>query len=497
MHLVLHIFKKDARRLWWAIAAALALQARLMYVDATRDDAVASSQEGWLNLLLPLAWACLIALAVHEDSLLGDRQFWVSRPYRWPVLLASKLLFAAVCVHAPSLVADTAILALRGFQPWQWIPQLLEKQVMLAAALTLPVIALAAVLGTFAHLALAAIAIAGATVYLSGFTSTLHSQVLLLVENTRAIFFFGVLGLAAAAIVAMQFIRRWTLASRGVGVAAVVVAELVLACLSPVLLARIRAVVDPAHADLAFRLTQRPPLGMRSNLGDGWISVALPVSLSGVPDGVGSIFELTAVDLIAPGVRYHGATIHSANGSYASSELEPRYIGSDWLIVRIRRPLFVNLKNARIQLKATVVAVLHGSGATTWLPVGASQAVAGAGRCSSAVVERQTFSRERLRVLRVVCESPAGFPLAPGARLSQTEGATSATGDLIAVSGASQTLLSPLRRVQTHFMLMQAPNDILKHEKLGITPDRLIGWKVMDLELPDIRLSDYVAPWAQ
>ena len=486
MHLMLHIFKKDARRVWWAIAVALLLQACLVYVYASSSDATAVS----LSLLLPMAWACLIALAVHEDPLVGDRQFWISRPIRWPVLLGSKLLFAAVCVHAPSFLADIAILALRGFHPWEWIPQLLEKQVMLAAALTLPVIALAAVLQSFAQLVLAAIAIVGATVYLSGFTPSLKSQLRLGVEDTRAVVCLAVLALAAVVMILMQFARRGTWRSRSVGIAAVAIAELVLIWMSPVFLARIRAVVHSTHTEIAFHLYPRRPVEALGGWSDaGWIGVAVPVAVSGIPKGVLSFFDLAAIDIIAPGSRYHETSIRPENGTGAPSDVEPYYIGPDWLLLHIRRSLYDRLKDARVELKATVVAVLHRAGETRRLPVGANQAVAGAGRCSSEVVERPGHNGEGLRLLRVVCESPAGFPLAPVTGVFGYSSGAPGNG-LGELFSPSQTLLSPLARVQTNLRFDWLPIDVLSNRKLEITPDILKGGQVGDFDLHDIRLGD-------
>src|ERR1039458_197640 len=156
MHLMLHIFKKDLRRLWWAVAATLLLLAAVANADCWRADSVGGAAEGWLNLLLPLAWCCLIALVVNEEPLVDDREFWMTRPYRWRTLLGSKLLFAAVFIHVPLLIAGAAILGIHGFQPLAYLPQLLWKQIVLAAVLTVPAMALAALLKNLAQFLLAA-----------------------------------------------------------------------------------------------------------------------------------------------------------------------------------------------------------------------------------------------------------------------------------------------------------------------------------------------------
>ena len=105
MRLTLHILEKDTRRLWWQIAVTFVLLAALARMDAERADFIPGPAEGWLTLLLLAAWGFLLALLVLEEPLVGDRQFWITRPYRWPALLAAKLVFAALFIHFPSLLA--------------------------------------------------------------------------------------------------------------------------------------------------------------------------------------------------------------------------------------------------------------------------------------------------------------------------------------------------------------------------------------------------------
>jgi hypothetical protein len=80
MPLILHIFRKDARRLWKEIAGTLALLGWLTQLDSWRGGYTPGVTEGWLNLLLPLAWGCLAALAVLQDPVPGERQFWLTLP---------------------------------------------------------------------------------------------------------------------------------------------------------------------------------------------------------------------------------------------------------------------------------------------------------------------------------------------------------------------------------------------------------------------------------
>ena len=67
MRLMLHTFKKDARRLWPAVTVSWAMLAVLTNTDRWRADWMVTPVEGWLTLLLSMAWACVAALAVQEE----------------------------------------------------------------------------------------------------------------------------------------------------------------------------------------------------------------------------------------------------------------------------------------------------------------------------------------------------------------------------------------------------------------------------------------------
>jgi len=137
MRLAVHIFAKDARRFWWEITVTLGLLLDLTYLDANRISFIPGPMEGWLNLLLPAAWAYLVALVIHDEALVGDRQFWLTRPYPWTALVTAKALFMLAFIQIPYFASDAAILVARGFQPIRYLPELLSKQLVLAVVITL------------------------------------------------------------------------------------------------------------------------------------------------------------------------------------------------------------------------------------------------------------------------------------------------------------------------------------------------------------------------
>ena len=113
MRLMLHTFKKDFRRLWPAALALWAMFAVLGAAEWWRALSDTVPGETNLTLLATLAWSCLAALAVLEEPLVGDRNFWTTRPHRWPSLLGAKLLFAALIIHLPSFLVEMSALVAR------------------------------------------------------------------------------------------------------------------------------------------------------------------------------------------------------------------------------------------------------------------------------------------------------------------------------------------------------------------------------------------------
>ena len=108
----------------------------------------------------PVAWACLAALAVLEEPLVGDQNFWTTRPHRWTALLGAKLIFVVLAIHLPSFVADLFVLAARGFPPAVYLGDLLVKQILFFGVIILPSIALASLVRNFTHFVITAFTIA-------------------------------------------------------------------------------------------------------------------------------------------------------------------------------------------------------------------------------------------------------------------------------------------------------------------------------------------------
>jgi hypothetical protein len=164
---MLHIFAKDSRQFWPEILISLALVAAFVWiypsswlvgntlaVDVGGDFVKALFEQylgGILKLLIPVSWWLLIARVIHAEALVGDRQFWLTRPYEWKKLLGAKALFLVVFLYLPLLIAQCLLLFTAGFRPLSFIPGLLFNLLLITGILVLPLMAIASVTATFAR----------------------------------------------------------------------------------------------------------------------------------------------------------------------------------------------------------------------------------------------------------------------------------------------------------------------------------------------------------
>lgn len=169
MKQILNIFRKDFRRFWREIAVSLALLVAYSWNDVrgwSGERNVAAYGgiaaffgyqflSGLVAALLPVAWAFLIVRVVQGEALVGDRQFWITRPYEWKKLLAAKVLFIVLTINLPLLIADFFLLAKAGFPPTHYVAGLLWMQLLISTIFILPIATLATVTASVGQMILA------------------------------------------------------------------------------------------------------------------------------------------------------------------------------------------------------------------------------------------------------------------------------------------------------------------------------------------------------
>ena len=121
MRQILHIFRKDMRHYSPEAAVSMAL----LVMHGWNEVHLWHHQEplvvggffasrflsGLMIALVPISWAFMFVRVIHSEPLVGDRQFWVTRPYEWKKLLAAKLLYALVFINLPLLLLQVYLLA--------------------------------------------------------------------------------------------------------------------------------------------------------------------------------------------------------------------------------------------------------------------------------------------------------------------------------------------------------------------------------------------------
>ena len=171
----LHIFKKDLRHLWPETLVVVALFIAFAWAapsgwTASPYASVSNLVAALLKLLMPISWLVVISRLVHDEPLVGDRQFWTSRPYHWAKLLAAKLLYLVVFLYLPFFLMQVYLLKHAGLYPTTAIPALLHNLLLLTVAIVVPLTAIAAVTSSFARLLLSVI---GGILYLLVLSLTL------------------------------------------------------------------------------------------------------------------------------------------------------------------------------------------------------------------------------------------------------------------------------------------------------------------------------------
>src|SRR5258708_4955803 len=153
MSQIFHIFRKDVRHHWLEILLCQAALVAYCWNEVSgwsgkEGSSGSLSRELWspvIIALLPLTWWFLVFRVVQSESLVGDRQFWVTRPYEWKKLLAAKVSFVLVFINVPVLLAAVFLLFKAGYAPAPHLLGLLWMQLLLIQVPLLPIAALAAV----------------------------------------------------------------------------------------------------------------------------------------------------------------------------------------------------------------------------------------------------------------------------------------------------------------------------------------------------------------
>jgi len=225
MKQILHIFVKDVRRFWPEISLSVAITAAFawyypyQWTGADHMHAVMGNHllvpytaqflGGIIIYLVPVSWWLFISRVVHAERLVGDRQFWLTRPYEWKNLLAAKLLFLLAFLYLPIFAAHCVLLAEAGFYPFYYLKGLLYNLFLLTVIIVLPIFALATVTSNFARMTLTLlVAIVGMLCLGSLSSRLLPTHPVVAPPSNSAVGSYSILLCAGIAAVLMQYSLR-------------------------------------------------------------------------------------------------------------------------------------------------------------------------------------------------------------------------------------------------------------------------------------------------
>ncbi len=306
MNHILAIFRKDTRRLWPQIAVLLAL----ITADALTDPTYTSLRVPFLSsILLPIAAWILIVSLIHQESIPGDRQYWLTRPYWWPELIAAKALFIAAFVNLPLLVYHLAVYVAMGIPIHEHLGSLFWRQVFLTALFLLPAVALAVLTRSFTQVVAAVVAVTAAG-WLAWFILTFVAPYVFRIGSlTRGansdIAVAALLTIGVAAIVVLQYSSRRTAWARALGVG------LAMAVLATGALANQFAGRRRFSGTTSLRLTLDPR--PRSYRFKGWVEI--PVRIEGMRPDMVLNAEHTSIWIDSAGSSM--ASLHDVEGDQA------------------------------------------------------------------------------------------------------------------------------------------------------------------------------------
>lgn len=217
----LRIFRKDIHHLWPEILLSLAFT---ICFAATRHYAWPdfrpgrdlSQLAGWIENLLLLLWPIVMARLIQDESLVGDRQFWLTRPYGWPNILTAKLLFVALFLILPYVVAQLFTLHQAGLPLTPLLPELAMRVGGLCLFGFLTVFALATLTSSPIRMFLYALAGLLFCLLLLALTTVLHPDNSDTFDPGRLNHFEKLLWLipiACVAVIFLQYARRRTTVS--------------------------------------------------------------------------------------------------------------------------------------------------------------------------------------------------------------------------------------------------------------------------------------------
>ena len=358
MSQILNIFRKDVRHHWPEMLISLAVLAGFA-VDQPRKwtGQIVGGRylEGLLNALPALiifAWAFLIVRLVQGESLVGDRQFWITRPYEWHKLLAAKLLSILLFIHVPLFVTQLVLLKIAHFPVAASIPGLLYVHLMFLMAIVLPALTIGVITSGIGQALLVLLA-----VFMVILGIVLLSQLMPdmdfdtdATDTLQGAIYLG----ACLTTIFIQYIYRKTILTR------LLIAGSLVAFVLVVVLAPYGRIIDrefplatqahpsPAQFALDAALSFDHAEGQHTNSYGDDVYLEIPLKISDL--GGKSIVQIrgTKLDIVLPDGEVWSSHWHSTYHAVSYGRTR------DWPTIKMKRSFFNRIKNLKVKAHLTL-----------------------------------------------------------------------------------------------------------------------------------------------
>ncbi len=308
----LHIFRKDLIHLWPETLVSLILFIAFAWSAPSgwthsQYAALAQILAGFLHLLMPISWLVVISRLIHDEPLVGDRQFWTSRPYHWAKLLAAKLLYIFAFLYVPFFIMQVYLLKHAGLYPTTVLPALLHNLLLLTVIIVVPLTAIAAVTSTFARMLLSVL---GGAIYMLIITALVGFFIWQRMSPPiLQPVFIAILILLPAVALVYQYMTRRTGISRIMLIATpILVGILLLITPATALIHRAypaaSATDTPKLSALPDELGPRQAPEGRLQIVRNDVQLGLPLTVAGADDKSNYVVHGVAATIDAPGVHW-------------------------------------------------------------------------------------------------------------------------------------------------------------------------------------------------
>ncbi|HYL77485.1 MAG TPA: hypothetical protein VEU96_24945 [Bryobacteraceae bacterium] len=328
----------------------------------------------WFMLfMLPIAWCYVAARLIYAEPLVGDRLFWITRPYEWKSLLAAKAMFILAFVNLPMIVADVIILLRNGFPIFENLAGVLWHQFLIATVFVLPVVVFATITKGLAQLAWTTFLLLLVPFFLFHRSNTTGVDWQGL-DWIRYSFLIVILVLAGGFVVLRQYKVRRTAMARmlALGALLLIVLEATYfpwgaAFWFQSWFSKQRIDADAVHVAIDPGRTM-PPFNVWPGPKSLWFQ--LPLRITGLGAGVDTRADAALVTV--------GSQAEVVNGSFFSDG-EDRFR----LAFQLNRSAFERMKNEPVSVRASLYLTLLGNPKSTTVPRGKLRTrVSGVGRCT-------------------------------------------------------------------------------------------------------------------